>query len=59
MKISMKTLQRFFPLHSKDLLESAHVFMTKYFLIVYYYFGLQSVSLLHNKQGNEIGNIWN
>lgn len=44
MKISTKTLQGFFfPLLSKGLLESAHVFTTKYFLIVYY-FGQQSVS---------------
>lgn len=44
MEISIKTLPHF-PLNSKGLLESAHVFTTKYFLIVYYYFGLQSVSL--------------
>lgn len=59
MKISIKILQDFFPLYSKGLLQSAHIPTPKYFLIVHYYFGLQSISLFHNKQGNGIGNIWN
>ena len=42
---------RFFSILSKGLLESGHVFITT--------LAYQQFPLLHNKQGNGTGNIWN